>query len=404
MPIINQQTFAAVLPDGTTAGALSGTTVTLDESWTPYAGANLTIPMPASLTPFDPRVKPVPRVKITSRQDFTDSDDVSVFSAQFGAVTVAGLTAAFGGGTVAAITAAHNRPWVAGQNRRRILRTFDLGIRKRRRNRDGTLTLTLAGDEALLQDFAPVLGPPYNDEGGIGGGVVPASSLAEVVTSVLEAVLGVGTVTLAPTRINIDLSEFIDGPYAPGPTPYGIGWADGITAWDFLNPLLAIAGARLWCDETRVWHIDTIPLDLDTTLEVASDLNLTDFEDEITRDGEWYDAVVVRYSWTTTAGTAKTSSDYAVPGTPWSRTYVVDRALGKQKNSFTPPAGAAAAILKQISTLGRLVPVSAINDFDATPGQALTVTLPDGAVAGRLAAVTWNLDSREMRLSTRNMT
>jgi len=401
MPSIDNQQFSAVLPNGTTGKPTAGT-ITIDESWSPYAQATITVPMPATLAAFDPRLPSAPRVVVNVQQDFTDADAVSVFTATFGGGTVAALSAAFGSGTVAAITAAHNRPWTPGEYRRRVIRKFDLGIRRRSRGPDNTLVLTLASDEALLQDIAPLMGGG-GDEGPVGGGVLAAGSLSELVSGLLQATLGA---TLAPTDVNVDLSPYREvwGPGTPG---LGIEWPAGVTAWDFINEFVQLAGARLWCDENRVWHLDRAPLDFALSLTVASAVSLLDFTDEISRDADWYDAAVVVYNWTNAAGATFYTTDYARADylTPYTRTYVVNRDLGKRSSSFMPPTGAAAGLLAQVSVLGRLVPVAAVNDFNATPGSALTITLPDAApLNGRLSSVSWGIDSRQMKLSTRNMT
>lgn len=401
MPIINRQSFTALLPNGSTVKPISGT-ITLDEAWTPYVQADITVALPASLSPFDPRVTPVPRVVVTAVQEFTDSDAVSVFTAQFGGGTVAALTAAYGAGTIAAITAARNRPWKSGQSRRGPVRVFDLGIRSRTITPDNTLTISLASDEAILQDIAPVAGPPVNDEGPIGSGRIEGGSLGFVVTTILESIFTSPNIALITADAN--LTAFVDGPYSPGFPTSGIAWPAGVTAWDFLDTFVQIAGARLWCDESRVWHVTVAPDNTSDSIAIAASDNLTDFADEVSRDGEWFDAVVIRYKWTKTNGAPGIGYDNAIltPG-DWSKTYVVDRDLGTQSNSFYPPAGAAALLLSQVGALGRRIDLTAVNDFAASPGAALTATLPGGTLTGRLASVAWSLETREMRVTTRNM-
>lgn len=400
MITVNAQSFTAALPNGTTVRVIDGS-ITLDEAWTTYATASVTVPLPVSLTAFDPRTTPPPRVKITIQQDYTDSDLTSVFTAMFGGGTTAALTAAYGSGLTSAITAAHNRPWISGEYRRQNLRSFDLGIRSRERGPDNTLILQLASDEGLLQDWAPMLGPPFNDEGGFGAGVVPALNLADITAQVLALPYFSGT--LVTVNIDRPMTEFYDGPYGTG-SVYGIPWQAGVTAFDFLTTLLDVAGARLWCDENKGWHLDPAVRNNTTTTTITSDSSLTDYTDTIDRDGDWYNAVVYRYRWVTTSGVAQTGNDYANGGMPWSRTKTVEVDLGRRPNSFSTPLGAAVSMLAQVSTLGRTVPVSAVNDFSATPGGTLTVTLPDATtLSGRIASVAWDLKTREMRLETRNM-
>ena len=397
---IDRQIYTVTLPDATTI-KLAGGNVTLDESWAPYVQGSVTVPMPASLSAFDPRLSPAPRVTIVAQQDFTDADLTSAFSAQFGALTTAALTAAYGAGLTSAITAVRNRPWTAGVTRRQELRTFDLTIRHRERGPENTLVLTLSSDEALLQDFAPLLGPPFNDEGGFGAGVVPALMLSDVVAQVIALFGG----TLVSTTVDRALTEYYDGPYGTGGV-YGIPWQAGVSAWDFLAPLVQLAGGRLWCDENRGWHLESPMANNDSTVAVTATETMTDFTDTITRDGDWADAVLVKYKWVKVNGLAGSLTDYARSyAGPVSKTYVVEYDLGTRPNAFVPAYGAAANLFAQVNALGRTVPVAAVNDFAAVPGGTLTATLPDTTtLSGRIAAVTWNFQSREMRVSTRNMT
>lgn len=94
---------------------LTGGTVTLDESWSPYIQATLTCAAPpaAVLAALDPRQNPAPRVILTMVQWFLDATPARSFTA-------------------------------------------DLGVRSTR-TVDGELTLTLASDEALAQDAALVI-------------------------------------------------------------------------------------------------------------------------------------------------------------------------------------------------------------------------------------------------------
>lgn len=412
MITINEQTFSVLLPDATTVVPIDGS-LTLDEIWTPYIQARLTIPRPSSLTPFNPLQTPPPRVIVTVQQDFTDSDLVSWFTTAFGAGTIAVLTTAFGAGTIAAITAAHNRPWVAGETRRRIRRSFNLGIRSRSVGDDDTLVLELASDEALLQDIAPLKSPKTSGAPAAGGdyltldGIVPPT-LYEAVNAVL---VGVGLIAPYDFVATLDksLTDFTEGPWFPSAS-YGIPWEAGTNAWDFLTPLLESAGARLWCDENRVWRLEAPNTNNSGSITLDSSTNLTGFTDQASRDADWYDAVVIKYTWTRTNGTSGIAYDSAmknyVGGAYYSRTYSTSRDLGLRSNTFVPPTGAAATLLAQVLVLGRsLTPVRSVSDFSAASGASVSATLPDTTVlSGRIASVGWDFANREMTLSTRNIT
>lgn len=403
MALINRQTFSALLPGGAIVQPIAGN-ITMDELWSPFIQASITIPAPASLSLLDPRATPPPRVTLTAQQDFTDSDELSVFTTLYGGGTVAALTTLYGGGTVAAITAAHNRPWVNDQYARRIIRTFDLGLRARARDVENTVRLSLASDEALLQDIAPISGPG-GDSGlpGVGGGVLNATTFAEAIPAILDAALDAPVIT--ESTVTGDISSFVETWGIPGTPPQGIAWTAGQSAWDFANMLVQAIGGRLWCDEARLWHLTAPGINQPVAIAIEAGESLVNYTDEISRDADWYDAVVVTYTWTNAAGANFFTTDYAPTDlSAYSRTYAVTRDLGKRKSGFSPPVGAAAALLAQVSNLGRILPLESVNDFNTIPGAALTVILPDATtLTGRVASVAFDMQSKEMSISTRNM-
>lgn len=408
MITINSQDFTVELPSGAIVRPIDGE-ITMDELWAPFIQGSVTISTPASLTGLDPRTTPIPRIKVKVQQDFTDSDEVSVFTTAFAASNVAALTTAYGAGTVAAITAARNRPWASGETRRRRIRIFDLSLRSRTKTSENTLILGLASDEAYLQDIASLVSPttsaivppfPWITDNGTVPGV-----LSDAVTAVLQP-LGMATSDPLIVRVDRGLSEYVEGPFFPSGS--GVPWPAGVTAWELLAPLVEVAGARLWVDESRVWHLDAPQGDNDTTITVAATGNLTQSADEISRQTDWYDSVVINYTWTKANGSTGVSSDFArtgtIPGFTYSRTYIVNRDLGLRSNSFTPPVGAAATLHSQMVTRGRVVNPTAVSDYAAIPGASVTLNLPDGSNAtGRISSVRWDFASREMSLTTRNI-
>jgi len=66
--------------------------------------------------------------------------------------------------------------------------------------------------------------------------------------------------------------------------------------------------------------------------------------------------------------------------------------------------GAAAAILARTQDQGRGLECTAVSDYRAEPGLAVTTDLPDGStVRGMLNAVTFEFPSDEMRVSITDM-
>lgn len=166
-------------------------------------------------------------------------------------------------------------------------------------------------------------------------------------------------------------------------------WQPGVSAWDFVEPLLRASGLRLFIDESRdCWLVDPATYAVAGAVSVAAAVNATRGVDSIslqsTRpDGSpvWYTGVVVRYLWTGDDGTTQTAYDYA--GTSQKvYTVTIERPY--------PGPGEAAARLALAQGRGRTQDLEALADLNATPGMDLISTLPATPIqVGILSAVTW---------------
>jgi hypothetical protein len=171
-------------------------------------------------------------------------------------------------------------------------------------------------------------------------------------------------------------------------------WLPGVSAWDFLTPLTAAAGLRLFCDETRGWElIDPATYKVPGRASIAG-WNATRGLDRITRDDPnvFCTAVVVRYRWEDSDGQLRTAYDSAgVPG----------RVLVWEFDRAYPGPGAAAAILARRQGQGRVQEVTAVSDYTLTPGSEVAITLP-GTIEqlGRVTRVSWSLTGGLMDVST----
>jgi hypothetical protein len=175
-------------------------------------------------------------------------------------------------------------------------------------------------------------------------------------------------------------------------------WAPGLTAADYVNPLVNAAGLRLICDELRRWWLVTA-LEVDGQINVSTETGVISGEDTISRndDSPWYDSVVIRYEWTDTDNLPQLAYDIA--GTSGGRTLlqVVPRIfLG---------AGAAAAILERAQGKGRTFQVSSQSNYTATPGISVSIALPDTELqTGTLSSVSWSFPDSVMRIGSRGLT
>jgi len=369
--VIDTQLFSVELPNGTTVRPLSGQ-VTIDETWSPFIQASIVIEEPADLTPFDPRLSPPPRVRVNAAQYFWN-----------------GTTGAF------SVTPDSSESW-------------NLHIRESVRTADHTLTLTLASDEALLQDYSQMfatVGPGMDF-------VTFPSELHTVIDYVTHGPWGsltsagvVPTANFVETTPAVDLSPFNEtvGLYT------GIVWRPGVSAWSFVSEYLQRSGRRLWVDPDSDWHISLEPKNTAGTIYLHDAVQLTNYSSTISRD-DWYDGVAIVYTWSPDAKYSPSLShvDLATSGSFYrGRTHVETIQLAPAVGAATPAAavfdGMATYKLDRMSALGRSETFEAVSNFDAKTGMALSVSIDGGTVTGHVASVTWNIGTRRMTVTGRDM-
>lgn len=174
-----------------------------------------------------------------------------------------------------------------------------------------------------------------------------------------------------------------------------LDWPPGVSGWDYVNPMVQAANLRLWCDELRVWRLDPASTLQPGLLHISELTNATEAEDEITRDADWFDSVVIEYR-SVAAGATVLEYDYA--GAPGTKAKKFEYARAK------PGSGAAAALLARAQGRGRVLKLEAVSDYDARPGEALLATLPDTPIqSGLVAAVKWRFPESEMAVESRGL-
>lgn len=343
---------------------------TLDELYSPFIRASLRIPLPPAdvLAALDPRSGA--RCRLSIVQEFGEPFTLAEITAGSGSSTAA-WTADLAAAPLAAWTERYGRPYNETARRSRT-RRFNLGVRNYVADHNAaTLDVLLDGDEALLQDYALVQ-------------TTPAQPATATVRGAVALVLG---------RIGASLGAGPDdGPINAEAAP----WMPGQTAWDYVKPLVDTAGLRLYCDERRVWHL-VQPLAPTEGSLAFSDQNATLLQEQVARDEEWFDAVVIVYRWTDSGGINRTAYDTAaVEGFTRAMTLDYDRPF--------PGPGAARAILDRARGRGRVESVSAVLNPDATPGQALTVSMPGAEIqTGMSTHVTFDVSADEMQVRSRDL-
>ncbi len=171
-------------------------------------------------------------------------------------------------------------------------------------------------------------------------------------------------------------------------------WDAGVTAWDFLQPLLTAAGLRLFCDEARVWRLIAPDGYYIAGLKPLTPDLLSEGADIISRSDSavFATGVVVRYTWTVD-GRELIQTDAA--GTP-------DRVAVIDYERPYPGPGAAAAILARRDGTGRVQEVTALADWALTPAMNAAIYLPGAPEQqGKVVSVEWDLgDIATMNVGT----
>lgn len=364
---IDAQSVAVLLP--TETGELRNGSVTFDESWSPFVQGRVSIKTPTDLASLDNR-NGSPRVTITVTQTFADADPTSALTALWGGKVTSQITAAWGGLVTSALTALYSRPYNPSEVHPEIQRTMSLLIRSYTRDHDGTVSLDLSTDEALLQEWVAVSN--YTPTG---------TTIRDVINEALTIALGAG-IALESSTANLPIN------------PADYRWERNVTAWDYVASIAQGAGMRIWCTELRVWRLEFDPSPALGTITLDKPVS---WSESITRDGDWFNGV--GYTYPDPLGTI-TNYVYTTPHTPLKMLLV---------NNDTPPVqsglAAATALLERASKKGKLIILRTVNDWAALVSMNAKVTIdPPTEITRRLTAVTFDLGgSFEMTATTKEI-
>lgn len=182
------------------------------------------------------------------------------------------------------------------------------------------------------------------------------------------------------------------------PTSDAMVWSPGDTGWDFLEPLFQSVGLRLYCNESREWILEPSGTTREGQINVAEGFNLTEGTDTISRDGEWFDAVVVKYTGNV-AGNGQKFTSYDIAGISGTKALVVEY------DRVSPGPGAAQSILDRAIGKGRLLGLTGISDYEVTPGMTVVATLPNSPIqSGLISSVEWLFPVGTMTIGSRGLT
>ncbi|KQQ22872.1 hypothetical protein ASF48_06970 [Rathayibacter sp. Leaf299] len=350
--------------------------LTLDERNVPFVEADLTIPLPDfdTLRLLDPRTLQRVRIEITKRFDGGEPLSIAVLTSRYRGRGLAGMSQDYAPSKqIAVLSESLINRWNGPNPPEDQTLYTDLYLMEAEADyqRD-EMTLVLAGEEALLMQDASSGQTPY----------APGNEfLGTIVSYVLQNTVG-----------RVLLSE--DLPY-PKVDPEASVWEAGVTAWDYLKPMVEAAGKQLWCDHLGYWHLKS--QNVGPRTHSFERENVTSMSDVRSRLNTWGDAVIVKYSWDDANGDAQTRIDYAksVPDPTKPRVF--------ERESPYPGPGAASTLLRFVRTRGQDVRLTAVSDYTVYPGDSVNLRLPDGTRLTKVvASVSYSFDSDEMTVVTRD--
>lgn len=412
--MIDRQQFTLTPDSFGTAMPVIGGQITEDETWSPYIQASVEVPTPptasSNFVNLDPASAGAPRyATITAVQDFNGDQLIAKISTQFTTGKLSDFSTFMGlltgtklaGLTYWGVTDTSDQKWNPsnavddGITWRRVARTFDLLVLEAEDTHEGTMTVTLASPEVLLQQHA--MSGPWN--AAIDGGGPNPHTLVDLVRSVINYVFGAPQ-TYDTWQFDADLSDLFTT-ILPGVDR--LIWQSGQSAWDFIQTYIQTLGLRLWCDGKRVWHLDAPPATATGQLRVGVPPTgmLKTWRRLRSRMGDWYSNVV------TLLGNPGKLTPAVVPfysaslGTDI-RTLVVDYTDQPQA---TGPIGTARQqsapypILSRVSQLAATLEFTSVNELDAKPGMAVQISA--NHPAGHVQSVSWDIQSATMTVKQR---
>lgn len=182
-------------------------------------------------------------------------------------------------------------------------------------------------------------------------------------------------------------------------------WQPGTSASDWIEPMLQQSGLHLWCDETRQWRLKA-DRSLPDLLQISAATSLTEAMDtiDLAKDSTYYDHVTLAFKGNIAPGVnGAPDSVYTNYDTATSGTYLAGLYL--EYETARPGIGGAANILANSLGKGRVFALTAVSNYEATPGQNLIASLPDTPIqSGVVQAVKWDLGALTMDITSSGLT
>lgn len=376
----------------------TGGYLTMDRRWTPYIQGEVTVVEPDDISILDPRT--VPRLVVEATQAFGPllqfvRDLTTMFAGP--SATAADVTDVWAGLDTSDISAMPGR-WFAGPEEPTSMRVVAI-IRDRQRLENGRVRVRFEGVEARYRDYF-ITGPKNM-----------FASAYNTLRSVYDEVRGAGRVMLPPTGSSeFDLAPGQDFDVSIAASTTGFITTAGENVYDQMEPLLAVADARLWGDEHGRLRL-TATTDVDPEDLALDGSRIVDADDGINMDDPaWADSLYVTYAEVNPSENSFSGFEYPpyVPGQTPTKVVKVELAGASPVYSWnydTICAQIGAPLLERFQRRGRTLPVTAVADYTARPDRTAVVTnipgIPD--VRGIVTAVTFDFDSGEMTVVTENL-
>lgn len=407
------QTAVIGFADGSSIQAVS-LTVKLDETWAPYVQGNIVVPSTAAAKAIDPRTRD--RVTVTLTEAWSPYLTTAAITADYPAgLTTAKLTTDWGGKLTSALSAKYQRLWPGGDQRNPVTRTMDLLVNEATSTPDGLTALTVSSDEQLIIDH-PSLGTEsgtvnWTPQLVTGSPNTDPYTMSEFIRAIVNTLIA-GMNFPQPNVAALGMGSAVQNP--GGGAGRGVVIPMGTNPWDSIQSWAQVAGWRVWCDEKRAWHIAAAPTVTPgrPTFVVAAGVNLVDYSDTKSREGDFYDAVAVQYS---DGLDPVPGSDDIIVNPNRSRSLIVSYDTPKPPVDTWPDDTVAGpgykihpykTILDRVSKLGRTLPVTVLQDISVDVGDPYTVQIEVGGpvLTGRIGSVSFDFgDTYEMELVARTL-
>lgn len=259
-----------------------------------------------------------------------------------------------------------------------------LRIRKYQPNPEtGTTTLTLASEEVRLHDFRRTYPAVW---------VNPFVYLRDLVAWMIAELAVVASFAQV-----LELAHGKDVRIESGQE-----WEPGMTAWEFLHPILEAVDWTFYADEVGRYRLEPrTPSAASVQLDPELNLIKTEYVDD--RAGDFYDGAVIEYTDADPLNMAQRFDSYA----PWAT-----RIAHETRPGIKTMPGAARAFVERAQTRGKSGSAEALTLLPLRPGQRIATYMgvreANGETFpyfhyGTIRALTHNLPAGEMSISLRDI-